>query len=195
MTARPARASRPSPVDQVQRPALVEERRGRRVEVLRAVIAASSPSAPRIRPPRPIGVAVRVADREDDPPAEPVVGAAPALPRRVGEASPPRQLLGRDAALAGRLAAHRVPAVGRPAELELLDGRVREAAAAEIVEGRLAQRDGVRHRVVERDRRFERRREGAPGARPPGGCARRSRRRPSPPAPAAPPGSRPRLAA
>ena len=81
-------------VDQVERPALVEERRRRGVQVLRSV-ALEQPAA------QPDGVAVLVADREDDARAELVVdAAAAALPGR-GEADLD-ELLGPDVALGRR---------------------------------------------------------------------------------------------
>jgi len=56
-------------IDQVERPALVEQRRRRGVQVLRTV-ALQNPAA------EADGIAVRVPDREDHPLAEPVVDAA-----------------------------------------------------------------------------------------------------------------------
>ena len=75
-------------VDQVQGPALVEERGARGVEVLRSVVArvrtlgrlAGRDEVPAAQADGATGL---VADREDDPFAEPVVRAAPAAERGV----------------------------------------------------------------------------------------------------------------
>ena len=81
-------------VDQVQRPALVEQRRRRGVQVLRA-LALEQPSA------EPDRMAVLVADREHDTIAELVVDARAALARR-GEADLD-ELLGTHVALGAEL--------------------------------------------------------------------------------------------
>ena len=99
------------------------------------------------------GMAVLVADREDDARAELVVDAAAAL-ARAGEADLD-ELLRRHLALRGQRAGHLVPAAGRPAELVLRDGLVGEAAAAEVVEGGLAGLRAGQDRVVEGDRALE----------------------------------------
>src|SRR5439155_23046686 len=66
-------------IDEGARAALVEERRGRRVQVLGTVFGAVVPRAVRAfteDPPAEPGRATRrVADREDNPAAEPVVDA------------------------------------------------------------------------------------------------------------------------
>ena len=92
-------------VDEVQRPALVEQRRRRGVQVFRPV-ALEQPAA------ESDGVAVLVADREDDAGPELVVdAAAPRLPRR-GEADLD-ELLGPDVALGRRASGSSGPS--RPA--------------------------------------------------------------------------------
>ena len=91
--------------------------------------------------------AIRVADREDDPLAEPVVSAATARSHRheadLGE------LLRPDVPLLFELAGHRVPAARRPADLEAGDGLVGEAADAEVVERWLAELRARQDDVVE----------------------------------------------
>ena len=143
-------------VDEVQRAALVEERRRRRVEVLRAVSRPPSPSAPRIRPPSPIARAVLVPDREEDPAAELVDDAAAALAiARRGQPDLDELVRLDVRRFSMSCPAHRVPAVGRPAELERLDRLVGEAAALEVVERGLAEAGRGQDLVVERDRRLE----------------------------------------
>ena len=115
-------------VDEVERPALVEQRRRRGVEVL-GPLPFQQPAA------EPDGVAVRVADGEQDAGAELVDDAAAAL-AGAGEADLD-ELFGPDVALGLELAGHLVPAGGRPAELVGLDRGVREATALEVGEGRL----------------------------------------------------------
>ena len=133
-------------VDQVERPALVEQRRRRGVEVLG--------SLPFQQPtPEPDRVAVLVADREDDAGAELVDRPATTL-ARAGQADLD-QLLVADVALGLELARHLVPAGRRPAELVGLDRGVREAAAREVGEGRLAGLRAGQDRVVEGDRRVQ----------------------------------------
>ncbi len=94
----------------------------------------------------------RVPDREDDPLAEPVVRAAARRARR-GEAHL-RELVRPDVPSGLQRPAHRVPAAGRVAELERLDRRVREAAAAQVVERGLP-RPVLQDHVVEGDRRLQ----------------------------------------
>ena len=96
------------------------------------------------------GMTVRVADREDDALAEPVVDAAAALAR----AREPHleQLAGRHLALRRELADELVPAGGRPAELLRLDRLVGEAAAAQVRQRGLARLRVHQDRVVEGDR-------------------------------------------
>ena len=73
-------------VDEVERPALVEHRRRRGVEVLRAVVPAVVHRRREDPPTESDRRAVRVADREDHPLAEAVVDAAPPRLARLGEA-------------------------------------------------------------------------------------------------------------
>ena len=139
-------------VDEVQRPALVEQRGRGRVEVLGAGVAALALLA-QDPPAEADRVPVRVPDREDHPLAEPVVDAAAAL-ARAREAGL-EQLARVHLALRRELADERVPAAGRPAQLVLLDGLVGEPAAAEVREGRLAGLRVQQDRVVEGDRALE----------------------------------------
>ena len=137
-------AHRPlGPVDEVERPALVEQRRRRGVEVL-GPLPFQQPAA------EPDRVAVLVADREEDAGPELVDDAVAAL-ARAGEPDLD-QLLAADVALGLELAGHDVPAGRRPAELVALDGRVGEAAGLEVVEGGLAGLRAGQDRVVEGDR-------------------------------------------
>src|SRR5439155_15314225 len=140
-------------VDEVQRAALVEERRARRVEVLRAGVAATLALAAEDATAHARRRAVLVPDREQDPATELVDDADAARRGARGRGQPHLdELVGLDAALLDELAAHRVPAVRRPAELERLDRRVAEATPAQVVERGLAERGGGQHLVVERDR-------------------------------------------
>ena len=135
-------------VDEVQRAALVEQRRRRGVEVLGALALEQPPTEPDRR-------AVRVADREDDPLAEAVVDAATARLARLGEADLD-ELLAANVAARGQLPGERVPAAGRPAELVLRDRLVGEAALVEVVERGLRPTfEPGQHRVVEGDRALE----------------------------------------
>src|SRR6185503_15447092 len=126
---------------EVQRATLVEQRRARRVEVLRAGVTAAlalraeDPAAHARRS------AVLVPDREEHAAAELVdhADAARGGASRRGDARLD-QLLGSDVSLLDERPAHAVPGVGRPAQLEGLDGLVREAAAAQVVERGLALR-------------------------------------------------------
>ena len=140
------------PVDQVQRPALVEQRRRRGVEVLRPVVPAVLADAllAQDAPAEADGMPVRVADREDHPLAEAVVDAAAAL-ARAGQADL-EELARGHVALRGELADELVPARGRPAQLLLLDRGVGEPAAAQVGERRLARLRVHQDRVVEGDR-------------------------------------------
>ena len=156
-------------VDEVQRPALVEERRRRGVQVLRSV-ALEQPAA------HPDGVAVLVADREDDARAELVVDAAAAVWRGRGEADLD-ELLGPHVALGAERPGHLVPAARRPAELVGLDGLVGEAAAVEVLERGLAGRSSRSGPRGRRRSRCRAPRAGAPCGRPRAWSARRSRRR------------------
>ena len=133
-------------VDEVERPALVEQRRRRGVEVL-------GPLPFQQPPAEPDGVAVRVADREEDAGTELVDDPAAAL-ARAGEADLD-ELLAPDVALGLELAGHHVPAGRRPAELVRLDRRVREAAALEVGEGRLTGLGAGQDGVIEGDRGVE----------------------------------------
>src|SRR5207253_2388321 len=94
-----------------------------------------------------------VADREDDPLAEPVVAAATA--RSHGHEADLGQLLRPDVPLLFELAGHRVPATRRPADLEAGDGLVGEAATADVVERLLAELRARQDDVVEGDRALE----------------------------------------
>ena len=134
-------------VDEIQRAALVEQRRRRGVEVLRSVTL-EQPAA------EPHGVAVLVADREQDPGPELVVHAAAAALAR-GRQADFDELVRPDVALGAQRPGQLVPATGRPAELVRLDRRVREAASVEVVEGGLAGVRGHEHGVVEGDRAVE----------------------------------------
>ena len=179
-------------VDQVQRAALVEEQRRRRVEVLgalrrgrlaRLLLAADDAAAEAGR------VARRVADGEDDPAAEAVVDAAPSLRACETRPAASSSSLG-EAALVDERAAERVPRVDRVAELVGRERLVGEAAAAHVVERRLAVAALGQDAVVEGDRRVERIAQAlAPGvlaagplaeldagARRPGGAAPRGSR-------------------
>src|SRR5207253_1526205 len=123
-------------VDEVERPALVEERRRRGVQVFRSVVTGVAvgdeiAAAEADRSP------VCVADREDDPLAEAIVAAATA--RSHGYEADLGELLRPDVPLLFELAGHRVPATRRPADLEAGDGLVGEAATADVVERRLAE--------------------------------------------------------
>ena len=138
-------------VDQVERPALVEERRRRGVEVLRAMVLAVVGRVPEDPPAKPDRAAAGVADREDHPLAEPVVDAAAGRLAGLGEPDLD-EVVGPDLALRGERPGERVPAAGRVAQLVGRDRRVGEAPAAEVVEGRLARLRGGEDRVVERDR-------------------------------------------
>jgi hypothetical protein len=105
-----------------------------------------------MRPPMPDGRAGRVADREDDAASELVVRAAAVRPL----ARQPTSASSATSRCAGsEHLDHLIPAVGRPAELELLDRFVREAALVQVFERRRA---GLRLRqddVVEGDRLLE----------------------------------------
>ena len=142
-------------VDEVQGAALVEQRGRRRVEVLRAGVRATLTLLAQDPAAEADGVAARVADREDHPLPEPVIDATAALAR--AREADLEELLRRHLALRGQLADQLVPASRRPAQLVLLDGLVREAAAAEIVQrGRTGLRTG-QDRVVEGDGALENR--------------------------------------
>ena len=130
-------------VDQVERPALVEQRRRRGVEVL-GPLPLEEPTA------EADGVAVLVADREEDAGTELVDDAAAAL-ARAGETDLD-ELLGADVALGLRAGATSGPSRPAPTELMSVDGRVGEAATLEIVEGRLAGFRAGQNGVVEDDR-------------------------------------------
>ncbi len=76
------------------------------------------------------------------------------VPRGVVEPDD-RELLGGRPALRHELLARGLPAAGRPAELERLDGGVAEAATAQVVERRLPRRMVGEDGVVEGDRPVE----------------------------------------
>ncbi len=143
------------PVEEVERPALVEQRRGRGVEVLRALGIRPS-GALQDAAAEPRGIARGVPDREDDTCPEAVVGAVAALARR-GE--PCLDELGRgDLAAPLEGPAEGVPVGWRPAQLGPLDRLVAESAIAEVGQGggtrvalrqdRVVEGDGGLHDVV-----------------------------------------------
>ena len=133
-------------VDEIQRPALVEQRRRRGVEVLGPLPFQQPPAETH-------GMTVGVADREQHAGAELVDDAAAAL-AGAGQADLD-ELLGPDVALGLELAGHLVPAGGRPAELVHLDRRVREAAVLEVGQRALARPRPGQDGVVEGDRGIE----------------------------------------
>ena len=146
------------PLDQVQRAALVEERRRRGVEVLGRVRRPwprrrARPHPPQDPPADPDGVPRRVPDREDHPRAELVVGPSPAL--ALARQAHFRQLRHRHVAAALEHLDHLVPAVGRPAQLEPLDRLVGEAAAVQVFERGRARLRLRQDDVVEGDRLLE----------------------------------------
>src|SRR6185369_17259290 len=102
-------------------------------------------------PAEPDRVAARVADRKDHALAEPVVDAATGRLTRLGEADLD-QLVGPDLALRGERPGEGVPAAGRVPELVRRDRRIRETAAAKVVERRLTGLRAGQDRVIERDR-------------------------------------------
>ena len=140
-------------VDEVQRPALVEQRRRRGVEVLRPVVDAVLADAllAQHAAAEPHRVAVRVPDREDDPLPEPVVHAAAAL-ARAGEAHL-QQLARRDLALRRQLAGHLCPSRrgAQPSWNFSIVSSVKPAAP-QVRERRLARLRLHQDRVVEGDR-------------------------------------------
>ena len=140
-------------LDEIQRAALVEERSGRRVEVLgRARIRGR-------RGPRQHSTADadgrprRISDGEDDAASELVIRAATGGSGS-GEADL-RQLRHGHVAAGPEHLAHLIPTVRRPAELELLDRRVGEAAAVQVFERRRAGLALRQNDVVEGDRVLE----------------------------------------
>ena len=133
-------------VDEVQRPALVEQRRGRRVQVL-GPLALEQPPAKSDR------VAVLVADREQDACPELVDDAATALART--RQTDLDEVVGVGVPLGLELPGHHVPAGRRPAELVRLDRLVREATTTQIRERRLTGLGAGQDGVVEGDRRVE----------------------------------------
>ena len=133
------------PVDEIERPALVEERGRRGVEVL-GPLAFEEAAAEADR------MTALVPDGEDDARPELVIDAATAA--RPGRGEPDLdELLGAHVALGLERPGHLVPARRRPAELVRLDGLVREAAIAKVRQrhGGLVDQD----RVVEGDRAVE----------------------------------------
>ena len=124
-------------VDQVERAALVEERRRRGVEVLGPLPFQEAATQPDC-------VTALVADREDDPRPELVVDAAAAAGPWRGEPHLD-ELFGTDVALGRERLGHLVPARRRPAELVGLDGLVGEAAIPQVRERarRLVDQDSV----------------------------------------------------
>ncbi len=128
----------------------------RGVEVLRAGVAAALPLRAEDPAAHAGGVAVLVADRPQHAAAE-LVDDADAARVRSRRRRDPRlhELLGLDAALLDQAAAHHVPAVRGPAQLGRLDRGVREAAAVQVVERRLAVRGRGQDLVVERDRHLQ----------------------------------------
>ncbi len=136
------------PIDEVQGPALVEQGRGRRVQVLRAVVGGVA-GGDQVAPAEADGVPVRVADREDDPLAEPVVRAA-TRGTSLGQAHL-GELGRRNPALGDELAGHGIPAGRGPAQLERRDRLVGEAPPMEVVQGRPAGDMGGQDTVVPGD--------------------------------------------
>ena len=167
-------------VDEIERAALVEQRRRRGVEVLRSVTL-EQPAA------EPHGVAVLVADREEDPGPELVVHAAASTLAR-GRQADLDELVRPDVALGAQRPGQLVPATGRPTELVRLDRRVREAATRGGSRGRACRRSRTRARRGRRRSRCRGRRGVALGGHPRAWCARRSRRPPAGRGFGAPPG-------
>ena len=140
------------PVEQVERAALVEERGRRRVEVLGALgVGAVGPLQDAAAQAR--GVARGVADREDDPRPEAVVGAVAALARR-GQARLD-QVGHADLAALLQGPAQGVPVGRRPAQVRPFDRLVGEAALAQVGQGALARGRLRQDGVVERDGRLD----------------------------------------
>ncbi len=137
------------PVEEVERPALVEQGRRRRVQVLRAVgVAAVGPAQD--APAETGRVAGGVADREDDPRPEAVVDAVAAL---AGRRQADLDEVGRaDLAALLERPAQGVPVGRRPAEVRPFDRLVAEAALAQVGEGALSRGALRQDGVVERDR-------------------------------------------
>src|SRR3989304_5393020 len=111
-------------VDEVERAALVEEERGRGVEVLRAAVRALARRAEDAAA-EPARAAGGVADGKDDAAAEAVVDPVAAAPD--DEAGALQLLVGR-VALRLQGLRHRVPGVGSVAELVGVDRGAAEAA-------------------------------------------------------------------
>ncbi len=141
-------------VDEVERPALVEQWRRRGVQVFRPMVPTVLRGGGQDPPAEPDRRPVRVADREDDPLAESVVDAAPARLPRLGQPHLD-ELVGPDVALGRELPRQRVPAAWRIPELVFRDRLVGEAAVAEVSEGRIAGLRARQDRVVEGDRALE----------------------------------------
>src|SRR5207253_6314294 len=127
------------PIDEVERAALVEERRGGRIQVLGTVFGAVVPRAVRTftedPPAEPDRAARRVADRVDDPAAEPVVDAKRA--GRSGAATARGQsdhleLVGSETALLDESLRQLIPGVRRVSQLEGRDRLVGDASPVEI---------------------------------------------------------------
>ena len=146
-------------VDEVERAALVEEERRRRVEVLGAPLAAIGvgPFLAEDAPAEAGGSAGGVADGEDDASPEAVVDARPAGATALAAHHEPglEQLLLARTALRDERSREALPGVRRPAQLVGRDGLVVEAATAQVIERRLAELAARERRVVEGDGRLE----------------------------------------